>query len=44
LLPPTNGWVTLTGKKAGAPRMNFIWCVLSNKVLQLMSDFSPLVN
>ncbi|KAL7518409.1 hypothetical protein ACHAWX_003238 [Stephanocyclus meneghinianus] len=24
LLPPTNGWVTLTGMKAGAPRMNFI--------------------
>ncbi|KAL3804070.1 hypothetical protein HJC23_006461 [Cyclotella cryptica] len=24
LLPPINGWVTLTGRKAGAPRMNFI--------------------
>jgi hypothetical protein len=24
LLPPTNGWVTLTGRKTGVPRMSFL--------------------
>ncbi|KAL7536789.1 hypothetical protein ACHAXR_011393 [Thalassiosira sp. AJA248-18] len=24
LLPPTNGWVSLTGRRVGAPRMNFL--------------------
>lgn len=24
LLPPTNGWVSLRGRRAGAPRMSFV--------------------
>ncbi|KAL9180614.1 hypothetical protein ACHAXT_011067 [Thalassiosira profunda] len=24
LLPPTNGWVSLTGRRAGAPKMSFV--------------------